>query len=119
MEAVRSLRNINDRLSLVVADGYDVSKVEAMVGVISNPLAAADSLSSPDEHKHFGYDSDRSSVRVSLNEKVGVTSLSPHDCACLLYNCNPRSAMKPVLYYFHWGETSLTRYSSNIYCRNF
>ncbi|XP_028404965.1 protein scribble homolog isoform X2 [Dendronephthya gigantea] len=69
MEAVRSLRSVGDRLSLVVADGYDVSKVEAMVGVISNPLAAGDSLSSPDEHKHFGYDSDRSSVRVSLNEK--------------------------------------------------
>ncbi len=71
-EAVRSLRSVGDRLSLVVADGYDVSKVEAMAGVIANPLAAADSLSSPDETKHFGYDSDRSSVRVSLNEKVGA-----------------------------------------------
>ena len=72
MEAVRSLRSVGDRLSLVVADGYDVSKVEAMVGVIANPLAAADSLGSPDENKHFGYDSDRSSLRVSLNEKVGA-----------------------------------------------
>ena len=76
MEAVRSLRNIGDRLSLVVADGYDVSKVEAMVGVIANPLAAAESLGSPDENKHFGYDSDRSSVRVSVNEKVSVSMFS-------------------------------------------
>lgn len=69
MEAVRSLRSVGDRLSLVVADGYDVSKVEAMVGVIANPLVAADSLSSPDEHKHFGYDSGQKNVRVSLDEK--------------------------------------------------
>jgi hypothetical protein len=73
MEAVRSLRSVGDRLSLVVADGYDVSKVEAMVGVIANPLAEAESIGSPDENKHFGYDSDRSSVRVSLNEKVGAS----------------------------------------------
>ncbi|CAB3986484.1 scribble homolog isoform X1, partial [Paramuricea clavata] len=69
MEAVRSLRSVGDSLSLVVADGYDVSKVEAMVGVIANPLAAGESIGSPDENKHFGYDSDRSSVRGSLNEK--------------------------------------------------
>ena len=70
MEAVRALRSVGDRLSLVVSDGYDVSKVEAMVGVIANPLVTAESLSSPDEQKHFGYDSDRSNPRTSLNEKV-------------------------------------------------
>ncbi|XP_046858216.1 protein scribble homolog isoform X2 [Xenia sp. Carnegie-2017] len=68
MEAVRSLRSVGDRLALVVADGYDVSKLEELVGVIANPLAAADSLGSPDESRHFGYDSD--SNRLSLNEKV-------------------------------------------------
>lgn len=68
MEAVRSLRSVGDRLALVVADGYDVSKLEELVGVIANPLAAADSLGSPDESRHFGYDSD--SNRVSFNEKV-------------------------------------------------
>lgn len=73
MEAVRSLRSVDDRLSLVVCDGYDVSKVEAMFGgVIANPLAAGDSLGSPDESKHFGFDNDRENLRVSINEKVRV-----------------------------------------------
>ena len=78
MEAVRSLRSVGDRLSLVIADGYDVSKLETMGGVFANPLAAAESLSSPDENKHFGYDSDRSSIRTSLNEKVNISSGIQH-----------------------------------------
>ena len=51
MEAVRSLRSVGDRLSLVVCEGYDVSKVEAMLqGGLTNPLVAArDSLGAPSE----------------------------------------------------------------------
>lgn len=95
MEAVRSLRSVGDRLSLVVADGYDVSKVEAMLGVIANPLAAGDSLGSPDENKYFGYDSNK--LRVSVNEKVRENRQSKKHLSVSLKETSERAHKFPVI----------------------
>ena len=87
MEAVRSLRSIGDRLSLVICEGYDVSKVEALVGgVIANPLVAGDSIESPDESHRHSFESDRENVRVGFDESVSKTSVA-HFCTLPFLFC--------------------------------